>query len=135
MAVVDAGPLIAAANSADPSHRTSVEALARTDLRLVIPALIVAEATYAVGLLLGPRAEAAFLRGLEPFDVEAPEPGDWKRIGELVEHYADLRLGGADASAIVLAERLDARVVITLDRRHFSVVRPAHCEAFELLPA
>lgn len=79
-------------------------------------------------------AEAGFLRGLSSLDVEAPSPDDFVRIAELVERYADFPLGGTDASAIALAERLDAAVIITLDRRHFAAVRPAHVDAFELLP-
>jgi len=58
----------------------------------------------------------------------------WGRIADLVDRYADLPLGGTDASVIALAERLDASVVITLDRRHFTAVRSRHREAFELLP-
>lgn len=134
IALVDAGPLIASANTADPAHQRSVEALSRTDLHLVIPALVVAEATYVVGAQLGPQSEAAFLRGLESFDIEAPDASDWGRIGTLVEQYGDLRLGGTDASVIALAERIDARTIITFDRRHFTVVRPTHCDSFELLP-
>jgi len=66
--------------------------------------------------------------------VEALTPGDWERVAELVDTYADLHLGGVDASLIALAERLDLREIATLDRRHFTVVRPRHIEAFELLP-
>ena len=55
-------------------------------------------------------------------------------MAELVEIYADFPLGGTDASVIALAERLDAPVVVTLDRRHFDAVRPRHIEAFELVP-
>jgi uncharacterized protein len=101
----------------------------------VIPALVVAETTYLVGSRLGPRAEAAFLRGLERIEVEAPRSDEWERIAELVDAYADLGLGGTDASVVALAERLETDVVITLDRRHFGVVRPRHSEAFQLLPA
>ena len=134
VAIVDAGPLFAAADAADPHHERSLQALSRSDLQLVIPAFVVADAIYLVGRRMGAGAEAEFLRGLEPFDVEVPDAEDWARIGDLVEQYADLPLGGTDASLIALAERTDARTVVTLDRRHFTVVRPRHCEAFELLP-
>jgi predicted nucleic acid-binding protein len=100
----------------------------------VIPALVVAEATYFVGKHLGPRAEARFLRGLEQYEVIAPTPADFLRMAELVEQYADFPLGGTDASVIALAERLGAETVITLDRRHFGAVRPRHVERFRLLP-
>lgn len=55
-------------------------------------------------------------------------------MAELVERYADFPLGGADASVVALAERLEAPVIVTLHRRHFAAVRPSHGEAFELLP-
>ncbi len=134
LAIVDAGPLYAAADADDADHAASVAALADPELRLVAPALVVAEATYFVGRRLGPAAEAAFLRGLSELDVEAPAREDFPRISELVETYANLPLGGTDASVIALAERLDASVIVTLDRRHFAAVSPAHRDAFELLP-
>lgn len=59
---------------------------------------------------------------------------DWLRIAELVGTYRDLPLGAVDASVVATAERLDEQEIATLDRRHFTVVRPAHCEAFSLLP-
>ena len=41
---------------------------------------------------------------------------------------------GATWLLAILAERLQAPVVVTLDRRHFATVKPRHCGAFELLP-
>jgi uncharacterized protein len=134
IAIVDSGPLYAVVDADDADHVRSLESLQRSDLHLVIPALAVAEVTYIVGKRLGPQTEAAFLRSLEEFDVEAPSAGDWPRIADLVADYAEFPLGGTDASVIALAERLGTDVVITLDRRHFGAVRPRHCDAFHLLP-
>jgi predicted nucleic acid-binding protein len=134
LAVVDAGPLYAAADADDADHADSLAALTRRDLRLVVPALVVAEATYFVGRRLGTTAEGAFLQAMSEMDVEGPDATDFARMADLVQEYEDLSLGGTDASVIALAERLDAEVVITLDRRHFGVVRPKHRQAFELLP-
>lgn len=134
LAIVDAGPLYAAADSDDDAHLQCVEVLARPDLQLVLPALALAEATYFVGRRLGSSAEAGFLRGAAALDLEAPSGADLERMSELVERYADFPLGGTDASVVALAERLDAGVIVTLDRRHFGAVRPRHRESFELLP-
>jgi uncharacterized protein len=134
VAIVDAGPLYAAADADDVDHERSVSALSRRDLRLVVPALVVAEATYFVGRRLGSAAEAAFLRGLVGLDVEAPNDQDFERMGQLVDEYSDFPLGGTDASVVALAERLNAQILITLDRRHFAVIEPEHRERFELLP-
>jgi predicted nucleic acid-binding protein len=134
LAVVDAGPLYAAADSDDQDHAASLLALSRADLRLVVPALVIAEATYFVGRRLGAAAESRFLRGIGSLDVEGPSGEDFSRMAELVEKYADFPLGGTDASVIALAERLQAPIIVTLDRRHFTAVVPRHREAFELLP-
>jgi uncharacterized protein len=134
LAVVDAGPLYATADTDDQDHEACRAVLARADLRLVLPALVVAEATYFVGRRLGAQAEAAFLRGLGTLDVEGPAPEDFERIADLVETYSNFPLGGTDASVIALAERTAAEIVITLDRRHFAAIKPHHCEAFQLLP-
>jgi len=94
-----------------------------------VPQLVVAEVTYLLGKRLG-------WRDLEAgnFTTEPVLAADWSRIAELVSTYHDLRLGTVDASVIATAERLWATTVATLDRRHFSVVRPKHVRAFELLP-
>ena len=134
VAVVDAGPLIAVTDAADPEHQRVRDALERPDLRLVIAALAVGEAAYLIGHRLGSRAEARFLAGLAGFHVEAPTPEDFERIAQLVEQYSDFPLGGVGASVIALAERLGTPTVLTLDRRHFAAVRPGHCESLQLLP-
>ena len=66
--------------------------------------------------------------------MESITPADTRRIAELIEPYADLRLGGTDASLVVLAERLNVARIATLDRRHIAVVRPSHIAAFDLVP-
>ena len=134
LAVVDAGPLYAAADVDDEDHLACSRALSRADLRLVVPALAVAEATYFVGRRLGSTAESRFLNGIGKLDIEGPSQEDFARMAELVEKYADFPLGGTDASVIALAERLDAPIILTLDRRHFAAVAPRHREAFQLLP-
>jgi hypothetical protein len=43
-------------------------------------------------------------------------------------------LGAGEASVIAIAERLKLTDVATLDRRHFTVVRPKHAKALNLPP-
>lgn len=132
IAIVDSGPLIAAANRSDPAHRASLSALETPGLHLVIPILCVAEVAYFLSRY---RLESRFLRDLESFDVQSPAPQDWSRIADLVDQYADFPLGGTDASVIALAERFETDLILTLDRRHFGAVKPKHCGRFRLLPA
>lgn len=134
LAVVDTGPLVAAADARDPDHQRSLDVLSNLPARLFVPILVIGEATYIIGRKLGPRAEADFLAGLSDFVVEAPISEDWLRMADLVRTYQDFPLGTTDASAVVLAERLNTDIIVTLDQRHFGAVRPHHIEAFRLLP-
>ena len=136
MIVVDTGPLYAAADSSDAHHIACSKLFTDTAEQLVIPISVVVETSFLVERHLGPTAEAVFLGSLAPAGlvVEQLDPDDLVRMAELVTTYADLPLGAVDASVVAVAERLDATMLITLDRRHFSVVRPRHTAAFTLLP-
>jgi len=101
-----------------------------------VPTLVLTEVAYLIATRLGAEAEVRFLGDLAAgnFIAEPVVARDWLRIAELVGAYRDLPLGTVDASVIALCERLDARQLATLDRRHFTVVRPSHVHALQLLP-
>lgn len=103
---------------------------------MIVPALVVTEVVYFIGSRLGADAEVRFLGDLAAgeFSVEPVAASDWLRMAELVNQYRDLPLGSVDASIVATAERLDITQLVTLDRRHFSIVRPSHTHTFELLP-
>jgi predicted nucleic acid-binding protein len=134
--VIDTGPLVATADRADKHHAACRALLEGDDGPLVTTALVIAEAAYLIDRQLGPHAEAALYASITGGQVEVAslDREDWERIGELVTTYADLRLGGTDASVIMLAERLGTTRIATLNHRDFRVVRPRHAAAFELLP-
>jgi uncharacterized protein len=134
--IVDTGVLLATADRSDPDHLAS-RALLETDAGpLITSALVIAEAAYMITRQIGTQGELALYDSIleGSLVVEDLVDEDWQRIRELVERYKDLPLGGTDASLIALAERFKAVRVATLDHRHFSVVRPQHCAAFQLLP-
>ena len=66
--------------------------------------------------------------------VVQPDIEDYARMRDLIDTYADLPLDIVDASVVAIAERLEQDTIATLDRRHFSVVRPSHVPAFTLVP-
>lgn len=68
------------------------------------------------------------------FTVEPVAAADWLRIAELVVRYCDLPLGTVDASVVAAAERLGVTDITTIDRGHFTVVRPSHVEALNIAP-
>lgn len=52
----------------------------------------------------------------------------------LNRRYADLHLGLADISIVVLARRFNTRCILTFDARHFRTVEPLQGGSFTLLP-
>lgn len=136
MILVDTNVLVAAARTADTNHAAAARLLREVDERLLLSPLVVAETCYLLHELGGPAPEVRFLRSIAAgdFDLGVLGPIDAGRMAELAERYADLGLGGTDASVVALAERLGITAIATFDRRHFTVVRPAHVEAFDLLP-
>jgi predicted nucleic acid-binding protein len=53
---------------------------------------------------------------------------------DVMNCYADLRVGLADASIVVLAEKHSTADVLTFDRRHFRAMRGPGGRPFRLLP-
>lgn len=120
----------------DAHHAACLELLETHPGPLLVPILVVTEVDYLLSTRLGAEAEVRFLGDLAAGNLIA-EPvtaGDWLRIAELVHQYRDLGIGAADASVVAAAERLGIVDVATTDRRHFTVVRPRHTEALNLLP-
>jgi hypothetical protein len=134
--ILDTGPLLAALDAADPDHERCARLLLDADEDLLVPVLVLAEVDYWCHRRLGGDAWLTFLDDVlaGAYGIEAPNGEDLRRARELQSTYADLRLGVVDASVIALAERLGETRVATLDRRHFTAVRPRHAEALELLP-
>jgi predicted nucleic acid-binding protein len=128
--------LFAYVDADDRHHATCRELLESHPGPLLVPTLVVTEVAYLISSRLGVGAEIKFLGDLALGNLIA-EPvlaADWLRIAELVGTYRDRPLGSVDASVITAAERLGVVQIATLDRRHFSVVRPVHLGGFELLP-
>lgn len=58
-----------------------------------------------------------------------------ERVAAVLHQYRDQNIDFADAAIVAIAERLKVQRILTLDRRHFNLLRPHHCTAFEILPS
>jgi uncharacterized protein len=133
--LVDTNVLLAAADVSTPEHRRCAGSLdERTDLILVAPVAV--ESAWMIESRLGSHAEAAFAGSIARGELAIVDltSADSVRSTQLIEIYADLRLGLVDASVIAVAERLDVTTIATMNHRDFAVVKPSHCNAFELVP-
>ncbi len=135
--VVDTGVLLAAADADDAWHdQARVVLEGRPAEQLVLPAPVAAEAAWMIASRLGPAVEAAFVASIAAggFNLAELVTADWARCAALIDQYADLDLGLVDASVVAVAERLGITTIASIDRRDLLVVRPAHVDAFTLLP-
>jgi len=132
--LVDTGVLLAAANRRDRLHPAAIEWLNDVEDILAVTVPVIVETAWQIEANVNPAGEAEMLASIERGELDRIDltDQDWTRVRELVASYADLTLGTVDASIIAVAERLN---ITTFNTRDFTVVRPAHLEAFTLLPA
>jgi hypothetical protein len=102
----------------------------------ILPAPVATETCIVILDRLGADAELAFLRSLAAKEmlIEDIADADLNRAIEILEQYRDAEFGMVDATTMAIAERLKIEVILTLDRRDFSIYRPRHCTAFRLVP-
>jgi predicted nucleic acid-binding protein len=135
--LLDAGALYAQADRLDPRHAAIAEVLRTEAEPLVTSAITLAEADYLILSRLGIDVELAFLEDLAEgtFQVECLTRAELRLALDLARQYRDLEIGLADASLVVLAQRLRTRRLVTFDERAFRTVTPLQGGAFTVLPA
>ena len=134
--LVDTGIIYALANRKDNWHERAVAFVEGFVGKLAVASTVIPEAAYLLNNYLGQYAESVFIQSLldGEMTVEQVTMVDLARANELLKEYADANIGLVDASVIAIAERLKISRILTTDRRHYGMVRPKHCQAFELLP-
>jgi hypothetical protein len=135
--LVDAGALYAQADADEPRHAAVAAVLRQEREALVTSELAVAEADYLILERLGVDVELAFIDDLAAgtFQVECLTRDELRSARRLVERHRDLRIGLADASLVLLADRYRSTRILTFDERAFRTLAPAAGGAFTILPA
>lgn len=135
-ALVDTGVLLALANKRDANHAAAVNLLSSLREALLVPSPVLAEVAYLTNRVLGVEAEVQLIVSLGQGELQLEEVtrADCLRAADLLRTYADANIGFVDASLVAIAERLKIRRLLTVDRRHFEMIRPRHCASFEILP-
>jgi hypothetical protein len=134
--IADTSGLLALFNRTEPEHEAVRRAVAELREPLVVSPYVVAELDYLVATRVGLEAEVAVLQELAggAYELAHMEPADVELAATVVARYPDQRIGVADASIVVLADRYRTREILTLDRRHFQVLRPLSGGRFRVIP-
>ena len=136
MIILDTSGLLSAIDASQRQHAAALRALSAAEPPWILSPFVLAELDYLLATRVGMPAERALLaevgRGvyrLESFDAESVAAAE-----RVVGRYADLAIGLADASLVVLANRYGVRDILTLDERHFRALRGPGGRSFRLLP-
>ena len=136
MIVLDTSGLLAAIDGSQRRHAEAADAIRMATGPLLLSPFVLAELDYLLSTKVSREAALALLDQVAAgaYRLEAMAADDVARAAEIVLQYRDLRLGLADASLVVLAERHDTLDVLTLDERHFRAITGPGGRPFRILP-
>lgn len=137
MILLDTSGLFAALVGNQRTHAAAKAALALAEPPYILSPFVLAELDYFLAREAGVEPELAFLREVASgaYDLVPFLGDDIAAAVGVVSDYADLGIGLADASLVVLAGRFETNRVLTLDERHFRVLRTPGGQPFTVLPA
>jgi uncharacterized protein len=136
MIVADTSGLLAFFNAREPQHEAVRQLVELQEEPLAVSPFVVAELDYLAATRLGIDAELDILKELGggAYELAAVDAVALSECAAVVERYKDQDIGVADASLVVLAARYRTSSILTLDHRHFDVLRTLDGGRFTVLP-
>jgi uncharacterized protein len=132
--LVDSGPLVALIDRSDSHHETCKATLQSLTDPLLSAWPVVTEAMYLLAFSWRAQEGLWELLTSQALVLAPLDHTDAPRLRDLMHKYRDLPMDLADAALVRIAERERLRRVFTLDRRHFTLYRPARLGRFVTLP-
>ena len=135
MVIADTGFWLALANRNDRHHRAAKASLELVNEGLVTTWPVLTETCHLLSNRLSVDAELAFLRGITrgAAQILSLDAADLPRVGQLITKHRNLPMDLADASLVILAERLGHGRILSTDRRDFESHRWKNHAPFENL--
>jgi predicted nucleic acid-binding protein len=135
--LLDTSGLLAALDGSQPHHSPAVRALESETGPLILSPFVLAELDHLLATRVGRAAQLSLLGEVEigVYDLPKFTSEDVARARSIIERFADHDISLADASIVVLADRVGTVDVLTLDERHFRVLQTSDGRPFSLLPS
>ncbi len=136
MILVDTSAALQLASSTAQRHTDVVEVVDGLAGPFLVSPFVLAELDYMLGTRHGQAAQLAMLDEVAEGAYELAEfsSTDVESAAAAIRRYEDLRIGLADASIVVLAEKHQTTDVLTFDSRHFRAMCGPGGRPFRLLP-
>lgn len=132
--LIDTGPLVAYLDASDPFHAEVTERLDGFTGRLATTSAVITEAMhFATAHPRGARLLAELVGASRADVYDLCRPPELSEAAALMEKYADTPMDFADATLVLLAEALEVRDILTLDRRGFATYRTRRRQGFRLV--
>jgi hypothetical protein len=134
--LLDTSGVLAALFTDQRKHRECAGAMRDATPPKILSPLVLAELDYLIQEEGGIRAELLFLDDVSQgaYELAPFLRDDVAEAMAIIQTYHDLKIGLADASLVVLANRYGCRDILTLDERHFRALRSGR-RSFRILPA
>ena len=117
--LIDAGPIIALFNKNDKYHEKIKNFLKNYDGKLTSTWPVVTEVSHMLDFNVQTQIDFLTWIQLGGVSIEDIEKDDIGRIIELSKKYSDLPMDLADASLVVLSEKLKIKQIITIDSDYY----------------
>lgn len=117
--LIDAGPIIALFNKNDKYHKKIKNFLKKYDGKLTSTWPVVTEVSHMLDFNVQTQIDFLTWIQLSGVNIEAIKNEDIGRIIELSMKYSDLPMDLADASLVVLSEKLKIKEIITIDSDYY----------------
>jgi predicted nucleic acid-binding protein len=132
--LLDTGPIVAFLDPGDAEHDRVSAILEAFTGRLATTTAVVVEAMHFVGIVpTGPALLVEFLLTSRTDIHECTSLESLTDAAALMDKYRDTPMDFADATLVLLAERLRTVRICTLDRRGFRTYRTRRRKSFEIV--
>jgi predicted nucleic acid-binding protein len=134
--LVDTSAVLQLASSTGQRHEDVVRVVEELDGPYLLSPFVLAELDYMLIERHGQDKQLALLAQVVEgaYELAAFGRADVEAARTVMKTYADLRVGLADASIVVLADKHGTVDLLSFDRRHFRTMRGPGGRPFRLLP-
>ena len=134
--VVDSSFLFALFNASTTQHEHVIKVSRQIRGQFIVVQVVLTEVTFLFYRSGGVPAVSQFLTAFVSSNptLEAVVVADLLRARDIMNAYPRAKLDFVDCCLTAVAERLNIVQIATLDRRDFQIIRPKHCDLFDLIP-